>query len=568
MGGFLSRTAASLFLLVMVFAPLGARAQMTHNFIGLSPSSVEATDLLRDRVVEKTVNLQRDLAELPLTLQATFNGPDARFIQGPEFVEFEVGQLSTTYTFQILPDAAATGAYSATIDFLPVSAADAPTGTGFGIRRGVTLKVGFTVTDKEVIGFSVLHTEMRPTEVGMPFYFTYTVDNTGNVEWRPDEVAFSFKDIFTDQIVDEIILDGENLDFAKPGNMSAIQTEVDHNLAPNNYAVEVKFYDQGEVVHLSTGTLVVFESGTLAQEAAIDGVTTNKLVYRPGENIKVTGRLQNTGHLAVTGVMITEIYSEVDELVDILTSDPREVAPGEVGEVDQIVKLIDAGEYRVESHFEYASSKATDTASTVIQVEGVSLASGLNILPFILLGLAALILILVLIYLYIRSKRRRSPKVVMPPQSAQPLAQGAPKEPVPDAPAMVKAMPPSTPLPPEPKMSPMPEKAVEQSKKETTDEPSKTPPKDQEPPSVPRPPEPVKSNPSKEAPPVPTTPPEPPAPVPVPVVPAKPTQPPALPKPEATPAPAEPPEKKDIYIPPKEAPKMEDDGDDMWTISL
>lgn len=525
-GGFFTRAATGLFLLSILAAPLGAHAQLTHNFIGLSPSSVDAKDLLRDRVVEKTVNLQRDLADVPLTLQATFKGPDARFITGPEFIEFDAGQFSTTYTFQIAPDVAATGAYSATIDFLPVNAADAPTGTGFGIRRGVTLKVGFTVTDKEIVDYSVLHSEMRPTEVGLPFFFTYTLDNTGNVEWRPDRIVFSFKDIFTDAPVGEITLDGEDLDYGVPGNVSAIQTEVEHELPPNNYSVEVKFYENDEIVHLDTGTLVVFEAGTLAQEAVIDGVTTNKLVYRPGENIKVTGRLQNTGHLVVTGIMVTEVYSGTDELVDILTSDPREVAPGEVGEVDQFVKLNDAGEYRVEAHFEYASSKATETASTVIQVEGISLISGLNILPFVLLGLAALLLILLVIFIYLRKKRRRAPKVAMPPQSAQPLA---------------------PPTPPARRGGPM------------------SPPGNEQDAGA--------AHATRPAPkPAPANPPAPPNPTPAP--PAKPKPAPAEPPkaPSPPPAPTPPPKKKkDVYMPPKDDAKPKDDkgeDDDMWTISL
>lgn len=411
------------FLVVACFVVLGSlfvprvgyAQEMTHTFIGLSPSSISETDLLRDRAIEKTVNLQRDLADLPLVLEVEFTGTDGRFLRGPEEVFFEEGQFQTSYTFELFPEAAATGQYEAQVSFLPQKTDDGAVegGTGFGIRRGVALKVDFTVTDEEVLEYNVSHTELRQTEVGLPFYFSYTVNNTGNVEWRPEYVEVSFVEAFASAYSDTYRVEGESLEPAQPGNMSTIKVDVEHELPIGHYDATIDFYDQGRLVHSAPGSLIVFEKGTLAQSAQLLSLKVNKEQFAAGENIQLTARMKNDGDITTVGVLVTEVYAEDGTLVDILTSNERSAAPGQEVDIDQLLKLQDAGNYRIESAIEYAGTRVTDPQEVVISIEDTLLSNGISFLPYILLGAAFLLLVFVILLIF-RNIHRHNKAADMP----------------------------------------------------------------------------------------------------------------------------------------------------------
>ena len=314
-----------------------------------------------------------------------------------------------------------------------------------------------------MVEYEIGHTELRQTEEGLPIYFEYEVTNRGNVEWRPDEIRFSLINSLLGTSAGDLNISGDALEFAQPGGSSRVVTEVAHSLDPGSYSVDIEFIDDGQIVYSSESSLIVFQEGTLRQVAQVISLTTNKETYKTGEKIKLTATMANTGDLETTGVVIAEVYSEEGELIDILTSNPRTVASQEQVQIDQFLDLATVGVYKIEAYIEYAGSKVTETLSTTVIVQEISLTSPGFILPIILLIAAGGMLIGVIIFIISKwKKKRKQTSAPVPPQApqAEPKQQAAPapiQQVAPQTPAASPAPAPPSPTQPPKTSSPQAE---------------------------------------------------------------------------------------------------------------
>jgi len=125
------------------------------------------------------------------------SGEGARYLELPnkEFI-IPAGQRVADYIFYIAPQGAPNGEYRANLNIISKTSSDVNfAGAGSNIKLGVVAKVRFTVIDKEIKRFQILSLSVSPTEVGQPFFVQMYIDNTGNVDARPDKIDVKLVDL-------------------------------------------------------------------------------------------------------------------------------------------------------------------------------------------------------------------------------------------------------------------------------------------------------------------------------------------------------------------------------------
>lgn len=536
---FIHRFAAALLMALLSLVPLTSFAQQTHTFIGLSPSSDEVDSVLREIPITKTLNLQRDLDELDLFVEVTFRGEGAEYLTGEPTAYFPVGVKTIAYNFTIDATQAPMGTFDAVIEFLPADTSFEGEGTGLGVKRGVGHLLTFTVSDQELVSYMITGENFSLTEVGKPIVFSYSVNNDGNVNWRPDEIVIYAHEYVTEELFEEFRI--SLLENSPPGKITTHTMDIVHDLPPGTYTVVTEYYTGSELVRSANASLTVFEKGTLNQRGEALSLTTNKSTYAAGELIKIEVDFQNTGELRVTGRLVTEIYDASGSLIDLLTSDELTVDVGESVTFSDTAQIGGAGEYVLASHIEYGN-KVTEVLEIPVSVEALTFATATR-RPLMLIAVGVLIFAVLTFVGVALSKRKKKGGATAPaPQAPAPVSKpatptsGVPATP-PVAPQVQQPAPPVA-QPTQPVPPPVAPKPVEVPVKPT-------------PPPAPQAPAPVQktvtpaSAPQPPQPPL-ATPPQPPKTVP----PSPPKAPPAVP-------PA-----------PPEVPTEASNDDDMWTINL
>lgn len=396
--------------------PMATVLAQTHTIIGVSPSTVIEEHALRDVAIMKTVTVQRDLSAEPVTFAVTFEGSGAAFLSGPAELVMDIGQTKADYSFDIHPVNAPNGEYAATVIFTPTMTSEQISGgAGLAILRGVQANIRFTVTDEQLLLFTVKSASVFSTEPELPMIMSYIVENSGNVSWRPDEIRLVFEDDFSGATTWETVIDGGQLEFAEPGGLTEVIFEIDHELPPSNYNLSMEFYDDGEQVEVLVVGVSVLQPGTLAQKAEFISLTTNKENYLCGETVKVIGTFRNVGSVPVIGKMVTEVYLADGTLLDIFVTEELRVGPGDEDSFNQVVKVNDVGEARIVAYVEYGNQQ-TPTREAVISLESGLLSEPLAQVPiYIAAVIAAAILAFTLFGLLKRLfKRPQAPQVIGP----------------------------------------------------------------------------------------------------------------------------------------------------------
>lgn len=407
------RFLSAFFSIAVLILPFSAGAA-----IGLSPPSVYAPSVFRGIEQEFSMRLSRSgsVAE-PLTINIEKRGDFANYIEGPSEIVMAAGEDSAIYEFKIVPTEAANGDYEVIISFL-VGVSDptvATEGSSVKIVTGVSGVVRFSVSGEEVVAYKVSNLSSSDTEIGQPLFMSLSIQNKGNVEWRPEKIQLTFLDANdATNIVSETIL-GEKISTVKPGGeTSSVVLESMSKLIEGTYTVAADVYYKGEVVEsLESFKFTVYPSGTLAQRGELSIVTTNKTVYELGEKIKLDAVFENTGEIQVKGVLMTEIFKG-DDYVDLVRAEEIYVDKGEKSNMSLIIDLDESGEYKLSSSVKYGN-KQTESIDTLISV-GVGVATGATAgqtLGFLnsWFGIGILILILVGVVVAIKIiKKKKTPK--------------------------------------------------------------------------------------------------------------------------------------------------------------
>lgn len=430
-----------------VMLALVAAFSLPHSTfaISISPPEIEAENVLRGVSQTKSIRVGRLPSETgDLTVKVSARGDYASYlIFEPSFV-IPAGQDAVEFEFQINGGSASSGTYQVPLTFSLIPTITAEEGTAVvGILAGATAMINFTVSGEEVVGYSFLSLGVSDLESDDHPYATFTVMNTGNVDWRPERVDLTFTNQLDATSAATASIEGSTFELIGPGETSEQILEIKQTLPEGAYTLSADVVGKdASTSQLVSQQFSVFAPGTLKQSAQLLSVTSKKSVYEFGEKILLEGTLLNDGQVPVTGTLMTEVYKD-GEYIDLLTGEEAMAGIGEEVEVTQIFEPQEAGAYTFTTYAKYANRKTQTFDLDVTVNAGASTLSFLNSS----VGLAALVAAFLIPFGFIAWRRRHARGVVQP--TAAPLLAPAPLPAAPVSPpsASVQTQPPVTAVP-------------------------------------------------------------------------------------------------------------------------
>lgn len=383
--------------------------------IGLSPPQIYTEGLLRDVAHEYTVKIVRSDASEEMLMTAEAAGEDAQYLQLEPTFLIPAGQDTYEYTFSILPKNAPIGEYNARVDFIGANPLESVTeGTGVGVRPGVILLLGFTVSDEEVLSYGVSRISYSPIEEGNPVTVSLDVENTGNVTWQPDVVTLVFSNTVTGVVSGTATIDAADLPVLQPGETQTITKQIDISLKPASYTVHAEVEYGGEAVFTDEQVIEVLKTGTLSQSGEFVSLSIAKETFTPGEKGKLVGVFKNTGQSTLLSQMKVELYSvSTGELMDLILSDQLLVPAVQQQAFEVVFTAPKTDVYKAIAHVAYGNrvSGSQEAKFSVPAGQEVTEASGS------FLGIVIVFILLtgtVLFFVTRRKKRLTSPVVSGP----------------------------------------------------------------------------------------------------------------------------------------------------------
>jgi len=360
--------------------------------LGISPSMIISQSVLKNSTQAKKIFLSRSPSdgkgELIVSVHPT--GEFAHYLRVSEQFIIPGSEDGAWFPFEIFPQDAPNGTYTAGIVFSLGAGVTQAKGTQVGVIPGVKAQVRFTVDGKQVVEYTVRNVSIADTEVGQPFQITYTVTNSGNVEWKPDRLELELVDQedATHRVKATVVSDA--IAPVKPGNDGqAVVVQSAAELSDGQYKATVRFYENNQVKNeLKSNTFRVYPKGTLQQTGELISLQTNKGNYDVGEKIKLQAKFKNTGELPVTAVVYTEVNRD-SKLLDVVRGDEQVIAKGHEAFLGKILTLDQSGTYHLLVYVKYAN-KQTDPQSVDIAIRSSGAGAvlvGLLVIVLVLLGL-------------------------------------------------------------------------------------------------------------------------------------------------------------------------------------
>jgi len=377
LGGLVGQKYRGAGILVSVFI-LSAWAQVALA-VGISPSTVTIPTILNQTEINAKFHLSRPVTTdegtysviVPTTVQA--------YIHGPAEVTFGVGNNTVDYQFSVAPGNLATGDYSIPIVFSrKVSQQQVVDANGkpvddaqLAIVDGVQGLVNFSVTGDRLEKYTVNTIAGSDTEINAPFIAYLDVTNSGNVDWRPDQVDLLFTDLDNQQHTFSLQIIGDAIPFAQAGQQTVLKLEFpDPTVQVGTFKLQAKVYKAKAIVAdlTSTNAIIINPEGTSQKNGELQDLTTNKANYNQNELVKFTGHFKNTGVVPVAGALAVEVYLK-DSLVDIVRSSELTAQPGETVPFTTTTTLTKTGEYKLVGYVEY-ENKVTAQVTAQLTVIG------------------------------------------------------------------------------------------------------------------------------------------------------------------------------------------------------
>ncbi|MBW2970698.1 hypothetical protein KY320_00905 [Candidatus Woesearchaeota archaeon] len=374
--------------------------------IGVSPANAKFLDMLRDGYAEQYITISTSSSG-DVWAHFEIEGEVADWISFEPAEERFLMSNSEPYRVKLIatpPADAAVGSYSGKITYVTDALATVGGGMGSAVRAAVisTLTVG--ITDKQIMACRGGGFGLSDTEVGYPIDFTATINNDGNVRFKPVFIL-EFWDQSEERIVMSRQLVGEEV---LPTTSRSYSFQIQHNLEPGQYWVNIvaRSPNENEVNCYITDilTMSVFERGEIVDQGVLKGVS-GKVWAFVGEIIPIKATFQNTGERSVEAKFKGNVILD-EQIVELLESESLRVQPDETVDFTTYFTPKEAGRYIVSGRVLY-NSKLTFEKSTIINVNYPSGLQGLNMIPILLY---VLILGIILFLFYKIRKEKNSPR--------------------------------------------------------------------------------------------------------------------------------------------------------------
>ena len=263
--------AVMLVALCVVAGSVFATISAVHAGLGYSPGSINIEGMSPNTSVTREVTFSREDIDKDLTLGVTFVGMGAEFLSGADEVKFVVGQDRAVYKFIVSVGSVPTGNYESQIFAITKEAGK--TGSSGSSEQATAQssvilaaypKVTFSVTNEIRQKYTINNINIQPSEEQQPLGFTFQLENTGNVDARPDHVDITIVNQDIPSLIYAESISGESLSLVKAFETNDVSVFTKAVLVAGKYWVDFIFYDEKGIVFEQRQTsLQVFPPGTL-----------------------------------------------------------------------------------------------------------------------------------------------------------------------------------------------------------------------------------------------------------------------------------------------------------------
>lgn len=370
--------------------------------IGVTPSTVELKNVPSNTKLERFFYVARGNPSEDQEAKITVSGDAAQYIslkQGGT-VPLPKGETLSPVYFIVNTNDLPAGTYRAEISVTPFaqSKSNITGSAGSGIVAGATALVVFTVTNEVIQDFEVLSAEIGASEEGLPFGFTFQLNNRGNVAARPTKAVLTVLDENNKDNQYSETIEESRFELVKPFEIKSVNIETNAKLVPGLYRGTLQFYNGESLIFTKENSFQVYPRGTLAQKGELVSFLSDKNEYKQGESIKFSGELKNTGEIAIAGTLVVELFRN-NERIDVLKTGEAFILPNQIANLELFYKIEKGGSYKARAAVSYGPFK---TAEQEIQFN----VPELNIL--LIVGILCAILIAVAVILLIIRKRKNA----------------------------------------------------------------------------------------------------------------------------------------------------------------
>ena len=341
--------------------------------IGISPTTISVSELMRGDECEKTVTVfNPNSEEMYFAIGAEGEAADWISITDsndvPLSVEVIPPQGKKTLKIHIeIPSDASNGIYHATI-YASTQSEGKTTVSGMQAVFKATCLIEIEVTDVQRLSGTVDYITVRDSEVNVPVLTEVKFTNTGNVIAKP---------LIT-------------VDIKKGGQSIEQLTERDVEISPGipeiiminwdtseqrsgEYSADVSVSLDGKMIEQKQISFELFPVRTLIQKGEfIDLESAGDCT--PGIILKIIGTFKNTGTMGTDAQLTGEVLKD-GKLVGTIESKELQVPVYTSKQLTSYLDLTDVGDYVVRAHVIY-SGKETDDKEITFQVSESGAFSG------------------------------------------------------------------------------------------------------------------------------------------------------------------------------------------------
>lgn len=331
--------------------------------IGITPGVYRFGEIVRNSNYTGVVKVLRD-PNTPFDelFDVSFTGDNVELFDGPSEFVLKPGIRLNEYEFTLNTENLPVGDYESKVSFIPLrpqldsAGINETAGSGSSLRVGVAARIQYKVTGKEIIDFEIGDISFEESEEGTPLFVNYEVDNTGNVNWAPDQIEIEVLDRVTREVLR--VLRISDLPFVSPNKRERVSVGVEHGLPAGDYDFNISFIYNNENVHASEPiTMAILQRGTLEQRAELLDLSVNKKEYNTNETIFLEGLVENTGKIPVNARLVVEVSDIENNIIDVFRSERLLTIPSGSRVPMKLSTIISKkGMYTLEGYVEYGNS--------------------------------------------------------------------------------------------------------------------------------------------------------------------------------------------------------------------
>lgn len=358
---------------LVIFSILGITAALLcqpvcASGIGISPTTISVSDVMRGDVCEEMVTIFNPNAEeIHFTLET--DGQAGEWVSFSDYNDETPltegiippnGKQTLRITIEIPPDVS-NGIYDSTI----YASTQSDKKTGISEMQAIftaTSRMTIEVTDIQTLSGTVDYIAIRDGEVNVPLPIEVKFTNTGNVIAKPAVTIIIRKDGGT---IDQLTLDAVEI---KPGLSEIIMETWDTaEIKSGEYTADVSVSLDGTVIEDKTVPFEIFPVGTMTQEGEFVALESDG-TYHTGTLLKIIGTFKNTGTLGASAQLTGEVLKN-GNLIGTIESKELMVPVYSSKQLISYLDLTDAGEYLVKAHVIYGGKETDEKELTFTVTE-------------------------------------------------------------------------------------------------------------------------------------------------------------------------------------------------------